>query len=141
MSEAETKPMTVKNYKDFIAAGQFKGSKCNACGNVDVPARMICSQCQSTDLDWLDLKGTGKLASFSCIHVGTTYFANLGYNVKKPYCFAIVELDEGTMVSAQLVGVDETKPETIQIGMPVKVKFLERTVGDATWTDLGFEPQ
>lgn len=138
---SEVKPFTVKNFKDFITDGKLMGSKCKDCGNVDAPARMICSKCQSTNLEWVELKGTGKLAAYSCIHVGTTYMAKLGYSMKKPYCFGVVELDEGTDVSAEIVGVDATKPETIKIGMPVKVKFLEHVVDEETRVDLGFEPQ
>jgi uncharacterized OB-fold protein len=44
------------------------------------------------------------------------------------------------MVSGQLVGVDESKPETINVGMPVKVTFLETEMKGETKTDLGFEP-
>ena len=45
------------------------------------------------------------------------------------------------MVSAQLVGVDESKPDTIKIGMPVKVTFLETEIKGETKVDLGFEPK
>ncbi|MHA1731471.1 MAG: Zn-ribbon domain-containing OB-fold protein [Promethearchaeota archaeon] len=137
---SEAKPFTVKSFKDYINEKKLMGSKCKSCGNIDAPVRMICSKCQSTDLEWVELSGKGTLAAFSCISVGTTYFSKLGYSMKKPYCFGIVKLEEGPHVSAQVVGVDETKPETISIGMPLKVTFLERTIDEETRSDLGFEP-
>ncbi|GAB4326481.1 MAG: hypothetical protein Kow0069_33000 [Promethearchaeota archaeon] len=138
--DPESAPFTVQNYKAFLSSGKLMGSKCDACGNVDVPVRPICSKCSSTNLRWTEMSGNGKLAAFSCVHVGTQYFTQLGYSMKEPYCFGVVKLEEGPSVSAQIVGVDENAPETIAIGTPLRVKFLERSVGGKTWVDLGFEP-
>ena len=117
------------------------GSKCKNCGAMYVPPRKICVKCNSTDFEWIEMSGKGKLAAFSCIGVGTTFMVNKGYSMKKPYCFSVVELDEGPMISGQLVGVDESKPDTIKVKMPVKVTFLETEIkGDEPRIDLGFEP-
>ena len=70
----------------------------------------------------------------------TDYLIEKGYNRNKPYCFSVIKLKEGPMVSAQLVGVDESKPDSIKIGTPVKVKFLETQMKEETRVDLGFEP-
>ncbi|HMF31199.1 MAG TPA: Zn-ribbon domain-containing OB-fold protein [Candidatus Lokiarchaeia archaeon] len=133
--------ITVKNYKQFLAEEKLMGSKCGACGNIDLPARPLCSKCTSPDVDWVEMAGTGTIAAFTTIHVGTTFFKNQGYDMNKPYAFCIVETPEGPCVSAQLVGVDESTPaESIQIGMPVKVKFLHSQENDQDRVDLGFEP-
>jgi uncharacterized OB-fold protein len=91
-------------------------------------------------MEWVEMSGKGELSAFTSITVGTPYFIEKGYDRNKPYCFSVIKLDEGPMVSAQLVGVDESKPETIKIGMPVKVKFLETQIKGETRIDLGFEP-
>ena len=70
----------------------------------------------------------------------TPFFVEKGYDRNKPYCFSVIKLQEGPMVSAQLVGVDESKPETIQVGMPVKVTFLETEIKGESRVDLGFMP-
>ena len=44
------------------------------------------------------------------------------------------------MISGQLIGVDESKPETILIGTPVKLSFIETDLKGETRVDLGFEP-
>jgi uncharacterized OB-fold protein len=134
--------ITQNNYLKYLSEGKLMGSKCKKCGHVDVPARKLCSKCITTTTEWIETSGKGKLAAYSCIHVGTPYFEKKGYNRKKPYCFSIIELDEGPMVSAQLIGVDELNPdETIKIGMPVKVKFLPVNIeGLPEKVDLGFEP-
>ncbi|MFX1237092.1 MAG: Zn-ribbon domain-containing OB-fold protein [Promethearchaeota archaeon] len=138
MSEKE---LTVYNYLDFINHKKLFGSKCESCGELYAPPRKLCIKCGSTDMEWTEMSGKGRLAAFSCIGVGTKFFVDKGYSQKKPYCFSVIKLDEGPMISAQLVGVDESKPETIKIDMPVKVKFLETPIpGDDPRVDLGFEP-
>ena len=140
MSESE-REFTVYNYLDYINNKKLMGSKCKNCGAMYVPPRKICVKCNSTDSEWIEMSGKGKIAAFSCIGVGTTFMVGKGYSMKQPYCFSVVELDEGPMISGQLIGVDESKPETINVGMPVKVTFIETEIkGDEPRIDLGFEP-
>jgi hypothetical protein len=140
MSEIE-REFTVYSYLDYINNKKLMGSKCKKCGKIYVPPRKLCIKCNSTDLEWVEMSGKGKLAAFSCIGVGTTFMADKGYSMKNPYCFSVIKLDEGPMISGQLIGVDESKPETIKIEMPVKLKFLETELkGDEPRIDLGFEP-
>jgi uncharacterized OB-fold protein len=137
---AEEKDITIQSYLEYINSKKLMGSKCKKCGAVDVPPRKLCIKCNSTDVDWIEMSGNGKIAAFSCISVGTTFMVEKGYSMKKPYCFSVINLDEGPMVSGQLLGVDETKPDTIKIETPVKVKFIETDMKGETRVDLGFEP-
>ncbi len=140
MSEAEEKEFTIQNYLEFIQNKKLMGSKCKDCGAMFVPVRKLCTTCNSLNMEWVALSGKGELAAFTSITVGTPYFIELGYDRNKPYCFSVIKLEEGAMVSAQLVGVDESKPDTIKIGMPLKVKFLEYELKGETKINLGFEP-
>ncbi|MHA1266954.1 MAG: Zn-ribbon domain-containing OB-fold protein [Candidatus Helarchaeota archaeon] len=125
--------------KDFLNGIDDKilyGSKCKACGSVMVPAKIICTNpdCQSKDIELLAVKPEGKIASFTCIGVGTTHFVQKGYSIKKPYCVVIVELENGQMISGQLVGGDITYDENqdpligekpIKVGAPVIGEYEE----------------
>jgi uncharacterized OB-fold protein len=137
---AEEKDFTIQNYLEFIQNKKLMGSKCNDCGELYAPVRKLCTKCNSLNMEWVELSGKGELAAFTSITVGTPYFIELGYDRNKPYCFSVIKLEEGPMVSAQLVGVDESKPDLIKIGTPVKVKFLENELKGETKIDLGFEP-
>jgi len=136
----EEKEFTIQNYLEFIQKKKLMGSKCKDCGTINVPVRKLCTTCNSLNMEWVPLSGKGELAAFTSITVGTPYFIELGYDRNRPYCFSIVKLEEGPMVSAQLVGVDESKPDIIKIGIPLKVKFLENELKGETKIDLGFEP-
>jgi len=139
MAESE-RDFTIKSYIDFLAEKKLMGSKCKDCGEVYVPVRKLCTHCNKANMEWVEMSGKGKIAAFTSITVGTPFFVEKGYGRNKPYCFSVIKLDEGPMVSGQLVGVDESKPETISVDMPVKVKFLETDVKGETRVDLGFEP-
>ena len=137
---SEEKDITIQSYLEYINSKKLMGSKCKKCGAVDVPPRKLCIKCNSTDLDWIEMSGNGQIAAFSCISVGITFMVEKGYSMKKPYCFSVIKLDEGPMVSGQLLGVDESKPDTIKIETPVKIKFIETDLKGETRVDLGFEP-
>ena len=139
MSESE-KEFTVYNYLTYLESKKLMGSKCKKCGEMYAPPRKLCIKCNTADMEWIEFSGKGNLVAFSCIHVGAKFFADKGYSMKKPYCFSVIKLEEGPMISGQLVGVDESKPDTINVGMPVKVTFLETELKGETRVDLGFEP-
>jgi len=137
---SEEKEITVQSYLEYVANKKLMGSKCKKCNAAYVPPRKLCIKCNSTDTEWIEMSGKGKIAAFSCIGVGTTFMTNKGYSMKKPYCFSVITLDEGPMVSGQLLGVDESQPDTIKIDTPVKATFIETDIKGETRVDLGFEP-
>jgi uncharacterized OB-fold protein len=139
MSENE-KDFTIESYLEFIRNKKLMGTRCKDCGAIFVPVRKLCIDCNSTNMEWIEMSGKGEIAAFTSITVGTPFFVEKGYDRNKPYCFSVIKLQEGPMVSAQLVGVDESKPETIQVGMPVKVTFLETVLKGESRVDLGFMP-
>ena len=139
---SEQRDFTIKSYLDYLSEKKLMGTKCKNCGAQYIPVRKLCTKCNKADMEWIEMSGKGEIAAYTCITVGTPFFEKKGYNRKKPYCFSVIKLDEGPMVSGQLVGVDESKPETINVGMPVKALFLETEIeGDDPRVDLGFEPQ
>ena len=115
-------------------------AKCKACGARFVPPRPLCIQCHATEMEWVEAEGEGKLAGFTCIYIVPPAMAELGYGRKKPYCVGAVDLAEGGRVDARIEGVDPTRPETIEVGMPLKVKYLHYGEDENRKTYLAFEP-
>jgi len=127
-------------YNEYLNEETLMGSKCKKCGTLFTPPRPICIDCYGTDMEWVKMKGTGKLAAFTCISVGPPFMIEEGFNRKHPYCVGVVELDEGTKVDARIEGIDPAKPETIKVGMPLVVKYLHREKEGEKLTYLAFEP-
>jgi len=136
----EQRPFNDISYEQFLNEEKLMGSRCKKCGTLFVPPRSICIKCYATEMEWVEMKGKGKLAAFTCISVGPPFMIAEGYDRKRPYCSGVVALEEGTRVVARIEGVDGSKPETIKIGAPLQVEFLHRGEGDNLTTFLAFKP-
>jgi len=91
-------------------------------------------------MEWVEMKGEGRLAAFTCISVGPPFMIAEGYDRKHPYISGVVELEEGGRVDARIEGVDASQPEDIKIGVPLRVRFLHRGEGENIKTYLVFQP-
>lgn len=134
------KPFSDISYTAYLQEERLMGVKCRKCGTAFVPPRPLCVGCFSSDLEWKEMKGKGKLVAFTCISIPPPSMAAEGYGRKRPYCSGVVELEEGGRVAARIEGVDPCKPEEIKVGMPLRVKFLHRGEGASAGTTLAFEP-
>lgn len=134
------RPFSDIAYDQYLSENKLMGSRCRACGAVFTPPRPICVECHATDMEWVEMKGTGKLAAFTSISVGPNFMSAEGFSRDNPYVVGVVELDEGTRVDARIEGVDAKNPESIKVGTPMKVKYLHRGEGDPHKTFLAFEP-
>ena len=136
----EVTPSNDISYERFLSKEKLMGSRCQKCGAFFVPPRAICIKCYGTEMEWIEMKGEGKLAAFTCIAIGPPFMAKEGYDRKHPYVCGVVELDEGVKVVARIEGVNGSKPETIKIGTPLRVEFLHRGEGEDSTTFLTFRP-
>jgi len=137
----EQKPFSDISYEQFLNEEKLMGSRCKKCGALFVPPRTICIKCYSSEMEWVEMGGKGKLAAFTCISVGPPFMIKEGYDRKHPYCSGVVELEEGARVVARIEEVDTNKPETIKVGMPLRAKFLHRGEGENLKTFLAFKPK
>jgi uncharacterized OB-fold protein len=129
------------SFEAFLEEEKLMGSRCTSCGKLFVPPRPICIECSGTDMEWVQVKGDGKLSAFTCIAVGPPAMKEEGYTRDHPYCTGVVELEEGPRVAARIEDIDTTNPEAIKVGMPLTVKFLHRGEGKQSRTVLAFNPR
>jgi uncharacterized OB-fold protein len=133
----EIRPFTAASFYAFLAEGRLMAARCPASGVLVLPPRALCPVHFETHMIWFELCGRATLEGFSLIHIGSQQMAQAGYSRENPSIAAIVRLDEGPAISAQILGVDARHPETIHIGMPLRVIFHERGPGEII---LAFEP-
>ncbi|HIH97037.1 MAG TPA: Zn-ribbon domain-containing OB-fold protein [Thermoplasmata archaeon] len=94
------------------------GKKCTQCGQIYFPPRDVCPKCRRESIGKMEdykLKGTAKIFTYTIIHIAPPEFVK-----QQPYIMAIVELDEGPRLTAQLVDIE---PENVKIGIRVKAVF------------------
>ena len=123
---------TVEEYLKNIQEGVFRAYRCVDCGMIIAPPSGSCYGCGSSNMEWADVSGKGKLVSFTVIHIAPDEFAE-----EAPYFIAIVELEEGTRVSARLLGFDPLKPEEVTLGVPVTLDYEK---GKSGRNYLAFKP-
>ncbi len=123
MNDKSNKP-TIEKYKQFIQEGKFRAFKCSDCGAVIAPPLGSCYSCGSSKMEWTEISGKGRLVSFTVIHVAPEEFQD-----EAPYYIAIIELDEGTRVTARLSGFDPLKPEDVKLGTSMELTFIESPKG------------
>ena len=136
----EERPISTISFHQFLNEDKLMGSKCKKCGALFLPPRPICIKCYANEMEWVQMKGEGKLATFTSIIVGPQWMVEQGYDRTNPYCSGVVKLEEGVSIDARIEGVDATKPETIKIGMPLTVDFLHLGEGENLKTFLAFKP-
>ena len=136
----ELRPFSDIAYERYLKEEKLMGSRCKKCNARYVPPRSICVGCYSSDMEWVQMKGKGRLAAFTCISVAPPFMIEQGYNRKNPYISGVVELEEGGRGDARIEGVDAGKPEEIKVGMPLEAKYIHREVGEKKETYLAFKP-
>ena len=134
------RPFNDTSYEQFLNEWKIMGTKCKKCGALALPPRPICVSCSGSKLEWVEFKGTGKLAAFTSITVAPPNMAKEGFGRNNPYVVGVVELDEGIKAVARIIGIDAKKPEQIKVGTPLKAEFLTKGEGTARQTSLDFKP-
>ena len=89
------------------------GMECGACSHKVFPPREFCPQCGATLQTPYAFCGRGEVYSFSNV-----YQAPDSHEDQAPYTVAMIKLEEGPLVTAQLTDIDRG---AIQIGMPVEM--------------------
>lgn len=89
------------------------GETCDTCGVKLFPPRDVCLECAAPAKELYTFTGTGEVFSYT-----TIYDAPVGFEQNAPYTVALVKLEEGPLVTAQLTDMAK---EEIHIGMPVEM--------------------
>lgn len=106
---------TQKVWRKRIDRYRLLGLKCKNCGNEIFPKRMVCPKCGGREFTEKQMPFTGKIVARTSVHIGAKF---LEYDT--PYQLAVVELDNGVCITAQVV---DAKPEDVQIGKKVKIVY------------------
>jgi uncharacterized OB-fold protein/acyl dehydratase len=121
-SEAEARPkrprpaVTQDNAFFFEGAREHKLliQRCASCGTLRHPPRPACPDCRSFEWDTIEASGRGTVYSFVVNHYPQVPAFDY------PLAVGLIELEEGTRLVSNIVGVD---PALIEVGMPVQVEF------------------
>ena len=119
--QAYTKPIPVadeasKPFFDGANEDKLMLEKCSQCGTHRLPGRERCLDCWSTETEWSQASGKGKLYTYGIMH--QKYHP--AFAEETPYNYAIVELDEGPRIVTNIV---DCEPDDLKTDMPVEAVF------------------
>ncbi len=89
------------------------GEVCPHCDAKIFPPRDVCPECGQEARSEFAFSGRGQVYSHT-----TIYDAPAGYENNLPYTVALIKLDEGPIVTAQLTDLGA---QPVEIGMPVEM--------------------
>ena len=89
------------------------GEVCDHCDAKLFPPRDICPECGEEAKTLFQFSGRGEVYSHT-----TVFDPPQGYEGQAPFTLAMIKLEEGPLVTAQLTDLGPEKPE---IGMPVEM--------------------
>ena len=89
------------------------GEVCPHCHAKLFPPRDVCPECGGEAKTLYKFSGRGEVYSYT-----TVYAPPAGYEENAPYTVALVKLEEGPLVTAQLTDLDE---QSLKIGTPVEM--------------------
>lgn len=99
------------------------GTHCATCSETFFPPRTICPECRRKgEIREFQFSGKGEVYTFTIIRATPA-----GHEYQKPYVVAIIKLEEGPLVTAQVVDCDINE---VEIGMPVE-KCFRKIIADS----------
>ncbi|MBW9220979.1 Zn-ribbon domain-containing OB-fold protein [Methanothermococcus sp. SCGC AD-155-M21] len=124
--------MVVRTWRHINERYCLIGTRCKTCGRVYFPSRNVCPYCRRKGkLEEYKLGGKGKVYTYSVIHAPPKDFEKVS-----PYVIAIVELEEGPKITAQL----DCDINEVYIGMPVEAVFRRiKEDGEDGIIDYGYK--
>jgi uncharacterized OB-fold protein len=107
-------------YWDAARNHQLALPECLSCRRFYFYPRDHCPVCSGREVRWRAVSGRGFLYTYVIAHHPAP-----GFEADAPYVIAVVELEEGPRMMANIVGI-EPDPALLELDMPLEVVFTER---------------
>lgn len=104
----------VNEFINYLEQGKIMYTKCKDCGLIFFPPRADCYQCLKSDMEWVEVSGSGKLISYSKLEYGP-----VGFEDDLPYSIAL--LDYGDFKVFGRIASDMPDDE-IKVGMEMRTE-------------------
>jgi len=102
-------------FREIPQRYRLEASKCNKCGEIYFPPRLICPECKSKKFTTVKLSDKGEIITYTIIRIASEKFS-----IQSPYAVAIIKLTDGVKLTTQVADIDFDK---IKIGMKVQLVF------------------
>ncbi len=125
--------VAISRFLTELKNGKIVARKCHKCQRILVPPRMYCEQCYRPTDEWVQVKDTGTVNTFSISHVGTD-----ARRLKTPILVAVVDIDGASPGMGILHNLGEVEPSSIMIGMKVQAVWKQPSERQGAITDIRY---
>ena len=115
----------VNDFIDYLEQGKVMASRCQTCGMVFFPPRADCYKCLTSDMEWVEVSGKGKLVSYSKLE-----FAPIGFGDDLPYAIALLDYGDYKVFGRI---ADNVPDDEIQVGMELVTRVNELPNGQLNY--------
>ncbi|SOC43128.1 hypothetical protein SAMN05877842_11487 [Ureibacillus acetophenoni] len=92
--------------------------QCKECEHVQFYPRLMCTNCSSREVGWIESSGFAKVVTYTIVHRPILP----AYQKEAPYILAVVQLEEGPTMMTNIVNCNH---DSIKCGLQVKVLFQD----------------
>jgi len=104
----------IGKFTEYLKNNRLMGTKCKKCGKVYFPPRGDCTSCFGEEIEWIEMKGEGKLVTYTEVN-----FAPTGFQDDVPYILALGQLNSGHYVFARFA--KDVQMEQVKSGMAIQL--------------------
>ena len=123
----------IGRYLEELKQGRLIGRRCHRCARVMIPPRMFCERCFRPTDEWVYLKATGTVNTFSLCYVSWDV-----RRLRKPEIPAVIEIDGASPGMGILHLIRKVKPKQVHVGMRVAAVWRPASERTGSITDIAY---
>lgn len=123
----------IGRYLEELKQGRLIARRCRSCGRVMIPPRMFCERCFGPTDDWVYVKDTGRLNTFSLCYVSWDV-----RRLKRPEIPAVIAIDGASPGMGILHIVKKVPPKEVRVGMRVRAVWKRPSQRTGSITDIAY---
>jgi hypothetical protein len=128
-----TAGQAISRFLNELKNGRITATKCNKCRRVMVPPRVFCELCYKPIDDWVYVKDTGTVQTFSISYIDPD-----ARPLDEPVIVAIIAIDGASKNMGIMHVLEEVEPENVYIGMKVKAVWKAEEEREGAITDIKY---
>jgi uncharacterized OB-fold protein len=121
----------IGRYLEELKKGRLIARSCAECERVMIPPRMFCERCFRPTDEWVYVRDTGRILTFSLCYV--TWDVR---RLKRPHIPAVIEIDGASPGMGILHVVRNVAPRQVRVGMAVRAVWKPKSKRIGSVTDI-----
>ncbi len=123
----------IGRYLEELKAGRLIARLCRKCERVMIPPRMFCERCFRPTDEWVQLKDTGTVNTYSLCYVSWDV-----RRLKTPEIPAVIEIDGASPGMGILHLIRKVAPKHVHVGMRVAAVWQPASKRTGSITDIAY---